>query len=91
MPATTHSVFVQNVKRRLHELGMTQRDLAVTMGWSDGYVSQLLAGRNTPKLDMPDKIAPALKTTAQYLLTPVDLSSEEKNPASGVDSVLASR
>jgi len=78
MARPIHAVFLSNVKRRLRELGMTQRDLAVEMGWTEAYVSQILAGRNVPKMDMPDKICKPLQTTALYLLTPVDSEEPEK-------------
>ena len=70
MPLSTHAVFLNNVRRRLRELGMSQAEFAEAMGWSEPYVSQFLRGRSVPSIAMPDRVAPALKTTAQYLLTP---------------------
>lgn len=83
--ATLHNVFLENVKRRLGELDITQRDLAERMKVTEAYVSQIISGRNVPSLLMVERVAVRLETTAQYLLTPV---APEENPislGSGVD------
>lgn len=88
MPLPTHAVFLNNVRRRMRELGMTQAEFADAMGWSEGYVSQLLKGRSVPSLAMPDRVAPALKTTAQYLLTPDCPELIQDSPQAPIDSTL---
>ena len=91
MALSTHAVFLRNIRRRLRELDMTQFEFACAMGWTEGYVSQLLKGRNVPKLDMADKVAPALRTTPQYLLTPCEPDVDEKTFGAGVDVTVVTR
>ena len=73
MSATLHEIFLENVKRRLRELSISQRQFADLMAVSEQHISQLLAGRNVPKLDLVERVAGFLKTTPQYLLTPANL------------------
>ena len=77
--ASLHEVFLKNVKRRLGELDITQRDLSGRMKVTEAYVSQLLSGRHVPSLLMVERLAVPLETTSQYLLTPV---APEENPIS---------
>lgn len=86
MPVNLHTVFLQNVRRRMSELGMTQRDLAKSMGVTEAYVSRLLAGKNVPSLEMPGRLAPHLGTTPLYLLTPSEPEKPEKKIPAGVDA-----
>jgi len=86
MSKSTHEVFMANLRRRLRELGLTQRQLAHRTGWTEAYVSQILSGRNVPRLDLVDRIAPALRTTPLYLLTPAEIPESEKNLDSAVDA-----
>jgi len=72
MPAKQHDIFRTNVRRRLAEKGMRQRELATRLDVTDAYVSQILSGRSVPGLEVIEKIAGALETTPQYLLMPAD-------------------
>jgi transcriptional regulator with XRE-family HTH domain len=91
MALSTHQVFLRNVRRRLRELEMTQAQLAQALGLSEPYVSQILRGRCVPSIDLPDRMAPALKTTPLYLVTPVDPEPLPENLESGIDATLQIR
>jgi transcriptional regulator with XRE-family HTH domain len=59
------------IRRRLHELGFEQRDLAAAIQVTDSYVSQLLTGKKAPpapaRTDIYDKIGEFLKLPAGEL------------------------
>jgi len=71
MAIQLQDTFRHNLRRRLHELGMSQRDMARTMNVSDAYISQLLNHDYTLTLGTVEKIAKILSTNSLYLLTPV--------------------
>ncbi|MHC4064355.1 MAG: helix-turn-helix domain-containing protein [Planctomycetota bacterium] len=75
VPANLHATFRENVRRRLKEIGLTQKGLSVAMEVTEASVSQLLSGRYVPTLNMVDRVAKVLNTTSIYLLTPADLDS----------------
>ena len=56
------------IRRRLNELGIDQRDLAVAAEVTESYISQLLAKKKTPpapdRTAIYDKIAEVLKLPA---------------------------
>ena len=84
VPAQLVVVFRENVRRRLAEQKMLQRDLAKALKISDASVSILLNGEHSPTLQMVEKVAKVLSTNALYLLTPVaaeDLSEMTANRA----------
>jgi transcriptional regulator with XRE-family HTH domain len=62
---------VSVIRRRLEELGIDQRDLAVASEVTESYISQLLAGKKTPpapdRTDIYDKIAKILKLPGKEL------------------------
>ena len=68
-------VFRDNLRRRLTELQISQRELAKALDASDAYVSQLINGESSPTLDTVEKLSKALHANWLYLLTPVQ--SEE--------------
>ena len=72
MPAKLQEVFRENLRRRLRELKMSQRDLAILLGVSDASVSMLLNRDHAAKLDTVEKIAKVLRTNGLYLLTPAN-------------------
>jgi len=85
MPATLHETFRINLRRRLDELKMSQRELAEVMGVTEAYVSQVLRGRNVPKLDLVEKFCKPLRTNSLYLLTPVEIPEEPIFSATRLD------
>jgi transcriptional regulator with XRE-family HTH domain len=69
------------VKRRLHELGLEQRDLASAMQVTDSYVSQLLTGKKTPpaptRTDIYEKMGEFLKLPAGELSRLADVERQQ--------------
>ncbi len=72
MSAQLADVFRRNLRRRLQELEMSQRDFARLLGVSDASVSGLLNGEYCPTLDKVDEVAKPLGTNSLYLLTAVE-------------------
>ena len=72
MASSLHATFLENVRRRMDELEMSQRDLARSMDVSDAYVSQVLRGQTKPGPDGIEKFAKALRCNWLYLVTPVE-------------------
>jgi transcriptional regulator with XRE-family HTH domain len=68
MTKPLHDVFLENVKLRMEELGINQSELADELRVTKSYISQLLAGRMTPGLDVVDRVAKALKISASAIL-----------------------
>lgn len=56
------------MKKRRAELDMTQEDLAEKVGVSRVYIGYVEQGRNTPTLEILEKIAKALKMKVGDLL-----------------------
>ena len=54
-------VLSKRIKKRRNELGITQEELAEKIGVSRVYVGYVEQGRNTPSLEILEKIAKALK------------------------------
>lgn len=73
MPAKLQEVFRENLRRRLQELEMNQRDLAKALDVSDATVSILLNGGHAANLDTVERVAKVLRTSSLYLLTPANL------------------
>ncbi len=72
MPAQLADIFRRNLRRRLHELAMSQRDFAKATGVSDAAISGLLNGEYCPTLQKVDEVAKLLGTNSLYLLTAVE-------------------
>jgi DNA-binding XRE family transcriptional regulator len=51
----------KRIKKFRHEVEMTQEDLAEKVGVSRVYIGYVEQGRNTPSLEILEKIAKALK------------------------------
>lgn len=56
------------MKKRRAELDLTQEDLAEKVGVSRVYIGYVEQGRNTPTLEILEKIAKALKMRVGELL-----------------------
>lgn len=69
------------VKRRLKELGLEQRDLAVAAEVTESYISQLLARKKTPpapaRTDLYEKIGNCLRLPSQELSRVAELERNE--------------
>lgn len=72
MPASLHETFLVNVRRRMAELKINQREVAKRLGISDASVSQLLNAQFQPSPKVIEKVAKALRCNWLYLVTPVE-------------------
>jgi len=61
-------IISKRIKKLRGELGLTQEDLAEKVGVSRVYIGYVEQGRNTPSLEILEKIAKALKSKLSYLL-----------------------
>lgn len=61
---------ISRVKQKLEELDMSPRDLSISAGLGQDFISELLRGRkNNVRSDNLDRIARVLQTSSQWLLT----------------------
>lgn len=51
----------KRIRKYRHDAGLTQEDLAEKVGVSRVYIGYVEQGRNTPSLEILEKIAKALK------------------------------
>jgi transcriptional regulator with XRE-family HTH domain len=65
----TMTTFAKNVKQRLLEMGMTQRQLAEAIGKSEQYVGQLLNNRPNTTIETVELIADALGVDPGQLIS----------------------
>lgn len=79
--AQSADIFRQNFRRRLRELGMSQRDFAKVADVSDASVSGLMNGEYCPTLKKVDEVAKLLSTNSLYLLTAVDVKEFSESGA----------
>lgn len=61
-------IISKRIKKRRNDLGMTQEDLAEKVGVSRVYIGYVEQGRNTPSLEILEKIAKALKIKLSELV-----------------------
>lgn len=61
-------IISKRIKKRRNDLGMTQEDLAEKVGVSRVYIGYVEQGRNTPSLEILEKIAKALKAKLSELV-----------------------
>lgn len=60
-------MFIQRLKNKMNEQGVTQADLVRRTGLSRSGVSQYLSGKSKPSNNALEKIAAALGVTAEWL------------------------
>ena len=58
----------KRIKKYRGDLGLTQEDLAEKVGVSRVYIGYVERGRNTPSLEILEKIAKALKSRLADLI-----------------------
>lgn len=63
-----HRAFVENVRSRRLDLGLTQAEAAKKLRISQSTYAHLESGRNTPTLEVVEKVAKALQTNPLQLL-----------------------
>jgi transcriptional regulator with XRE-family HTH domain len=61
-------VFAWNLRKRLHDLGLTQQRFAAELGCSTKVVGDWTNARNSPKWESIAKICNALQCTPDYLM-----------------------
>jgi len=61
-------IISKRIKKRRNDLGMTQEDLAEKVGVSRVYIGYVEQGRNTPSLEILEKIAKVLKVRLSELV-----------------------
>ena len=60
--------FGQRMLKAIREKGMSQKELATTIGVTEAVISRYVSGERDPKPDVVANIATALHTTSDYLL-----------------------
>ena len=68
MSKRLYAAFVANVRNRMADLALSQKDLAERLGVTQGYVSQILSGHRRPGLDTLDDFARVLDTEPSDLI-----------------------
>lgn len=58
----------QRILSAIRSKGISQKELAVTIGATEGVISRYISGERDPKPEMIANIATALHTTSDYLL-----------------------
>ena len=53
----------KRIRKYRHEIGLTQEELAEKVGVSRVYIGYVEQGRNTPSLEILEKIAKSLKVS----------------------------
>ena len=61
-------IISKRIKKLRGELGLTQEDLAEKVGVSRVYIGYVEQGRNTPSLEILEKIAKSLKVKLSELV-----------------------
>ena len=67
MTKSTRDLFVRNVKLRLQQLGLSQKELANRLGRPAPTVSRWLSGKHTVDWDSLDELATALEWPVGFL------------------------
>ncbi len=65
-----HRIFCDNLRARRKELGLTQAQVAKTLGVDQSTYSQIENGRAAPTLSTVERVALALDTSWSELLAP---------------------
>lgn len=68
MSGELHRIFCDNVRERRLQLALTQQLLADRLGLHRVRVTEIESGRSVPTLDLVERVAEALETTADRLL-----------------------
>lgn len=86
-------MFSKNLKSVMDERGMTQTQLSGLTGISKSGISQYLAGKTTPKINILQKLADALDTSVDFLLgeNPVMDTDENGEPLKKVSVEAAAK
>lgn len=78
------AILARNLRRLRAERGLSQEGLALEAGIDRGYVGHIERRNYSVSLDILEKLAVALKTEPQLLLTPQpQISNRRSKPTSG--------
>jgi len=69
MTTRLYSTFVDNVRERMADLGLSQKELAAKMDVTPSYVSQILSGHRRPGFESLDAFAEALEVRPEDLIS----------------------
>lgn len=81
-------MFAERLKQLRKEKGMTQIDLAQTLGVSNGTVAMWETGRRKPSFDMLDKLSEVFDRRLDYILGASDDPSPVPKPDEGEIQVM---
>jgi transcriptional regulator with XRE-family HTH domain len=68
------NAFRENLRATLDEKDISQSDLAKRLGVTRSYISNILAGRHSPGLDVVERIADALEIDPHLMFEPQKIS-----------------
>jgi transcriptional regulator with XRE-family HTH domain len=66
------------IRRYRHQAGLSQQQLADSVGVSKGFISALEGGRSVPNLDMVVQLAESLEVSAGTLVNAMVEEAEKK-------------
>lgn len=69
IPMSSSERLIENLRDRMNQMGVSQSELARRIDASPSYVNQILNQRQVPGLNAIDRIAEALETTAENLIS----------------------
>jgi len=69
MTTRLYSTFVDNVRERMADLELSQKQLAAKMDVTPSYVSQILSGHRRPGFESLDAFAEALDVRPEDLIS----------------------
>lgn len=75
-PEELRRLYGSNVRARRKELGLTQDELAVSLGVTQAYIAAIEAGVSWPRIAIFAKLAEALQTSPSALLSADGIFSE---------------
>ena len=70
-----HRYFIENVRARRVELGLTQAEVAAKMGISQSSYAEIESGRRTPTLEAVERVAKVMKSDPIELLSQQSLTT----------------
>ena len=69
-PHELNQIIRDNIRSRRKELGLTQKSVADTCGFTQSFIAQIESGKSTISIEALAKVAESLSTTPDALLTP---------------------
>lgn len=66
------------IERVIQEKSLSQRDFSKIVGFTPGYINDILRGRTTPSIRVVERMTKALDVSADWLLSGEELMYDEK-------------